>query len=738
MRRITSVLLLFVMIQLTISVEIAVAKFFPKEPTRAFGNGQINRIAYSPDGDLLAISGSQGFFLYEPETLAQVAHLAGEVGIIRTIAFSPGGTLLASGEEDSNIRLWNIATHEQIHAFTAHNLRINSVDFSPDGPFLASASSDGTVRVWNIEKKRQVASLDTQKVAEHIPTQVIFSPNGNLVAIAVLNGQLILWDFQTQKIRRQIDHQLSFPEIALSLDGKMLLSVASTDNRGDLKFWDVGTGKLLALQNNTENRRLTAHPNRNIVASFNWWHPTPVRIWDVGQKTELAQLPVKGNVLSVAFNPVSDQLALTAGGTTIQIWDIATQKLVRKKETHTGWIASHAISPNGETLATSHSDYTVRLWDIERGVERVRLIGHTTVPRVLVFSPDGAMLASGKSRTVHIWDAAHGTERTRFDLTGPLNFVFSPDSRKLIVANDFHTVQVWDIATEKVLATLQGEDGAARGVAAELAISSDGKHLASTEASKVIHLWNFETLRRKSLPRGHLFTIRSLAFSPDGQILASGDSEGNVIVWNIETKKHITTVKGSRPKSMTFSPDGQYLLLETERRLDKIIHGEVIAFRWRDGTEEDRLTFKSPNSRPSAILSKDGKRIITGGDQILLWDVNLPSLAIEPMKTQLTLWGDVKQTALLQNYPNPFNPETWIPYQLASDSVVTLTIYNVNGERIRQLGLGEKPAGIYQTKADAIHWDGRTEQGEAAPSGIYFYTLDAAAHTHSRKMILLK
>ena len=151
----------------------------------------------------------------------------------------------------------------------------------------------------------------------------------------------------------------------------------------------------------------------------------------------------------------------------------------------------------------------------------------------------------------------------------------------------------------------------------------------------------------------------------------------------------------------------------------------------------DRLTFKNPGLS-SVALSRDGKRLITRGEQILLWDVNLPSLAIEPMGKQLTLWGDVKQTALLQNYPNPFNPETWIPYQLASDSVVTLTIYNLNGERIRQIDLGEKPAGIYQTKVDAINWDGRTEQGEAAPSGIYFYTLDAAEYTHSRKMILLK
>ncbi len=737
MRRITSVLLLFVMIQLTASVEISVAKLFPKEPTKAFGNGTILEIAYSPDGDLLAVAGTQGVFLYDPKTLDQVVHLARGAGPIHAIAFSPNGTLLASGGRDTEIRLWNIETHEQIHAFTTHNSTVSSVNFSADGTVLTSASSDGTVRVWDIEKKRQVAALDIQKLTAYPPTQVIFSPNGSLVVIAALNGKLVLWDFQTEQIIRQIDHQFGVTSIALSLDGKTLISIASRDGRGDLKFWDVGTGKQIAIQQNTQNQRLIAHPNRNIVASFKGGRAPPVRIWDVDQKTELVQFPVDSIVFSVAFDPVNDQFALIAGSTTIQIWDIATQKLVREKETHIGGIFAQTISPNGDTFATSHSDYSVRLWDIESGGERVRFIGHTTVPDVLAFSSDGAMLASGRSKTVHIWDVAHGTERARFDLTGPLNFVFSPDNRKLIGANDFHTIKVWDIAEKKLLAILQGEDGDGTGIEAELTISPDGKHLASTESSTAIHLWNFETLRRRSLLRGHLFNIRSLAFSPDGQILASGDSKGNVIVWDIETKKQITAFKGGNPKSLTFSPDGQYVLLETRRRLAKITQGEVIAVRWQDGREVDRLTFKNPGFARLS-LSKDGKRLITSGEQILLWDVNLPSLAIEPMDKHLTFWGDVKQTALFQNYPNPFNPETWIPYQLASDSVVTLTIYNLNGERIRQIDLGEKPAGIYQTQADAIHWDGRTDKGEAASSGIYFYTLDAAAHTHSRKMILLK
>ena len=82
-----------------------------------------------------------------------------------------------------------------------------------------------------------------------------------------------------------------------------------------------------------------------------------------------------------------------------------------------------------------------------------------------------------------------------------------------------------------------------------------------------------------------------------------------------------------------------------------------------------------------------------------------------------------KETALLPNYPNPFNPETWIPYQLAKPADVTLTIYTVNGQVVRQLSLGHQLAGIYQSKNRAAYWDGRNAVGESVASGLYFYTL---------------
>ena len=105
---------------------------------------------------------------------------------------------------------------------------------------------------------------------------------------------------------------------------------------------------------------------------------------------------------------------------------------------------------------------------------------------------------------------------------------------------------------------------------------------------------------------------------------------------------------------------------------------------------------------------------------------------------QLLLVLVPKETALLPNYPNPFNPETWIPYHLAKDADVTLTIYAIDGQVVRRLALGHQPAGMYQNRSRAAYWDGRNAFGEPVASGVYFYTLTAGDFTATRKMLIRK
>ena len=136
------------------------------------------------------------------------------------------------------------------------------------------------------------------------------------------------------------------------------------------------------------------------------------------------------------------------------------------------------------------------------------------------------------------------------------------------------------------------------------------------------------------------------------------------------------------------------------------------------------------------LTAADIQRMLTQARQLALTDpAYLRGIAVLEQLLALLL---PKETALLANYPNPFNPETWIPYQLAKPSEVTLHIYTVNGTLVRVLVLGHQSAGRYQSRSRAAYWDGRNSFGEAVASGVYFYTLTAGDFTATRKMLIRK
>ena len=105
---------------------------------------------------------------------------------------------------------------------------------------------------------------------------------------------------------------------------------------------------------------------------------------------------------------------------------------------------------------------------------------------------------------------------------------------------------------------------------------------------------------------------------------------------------------------------------------------------------------------------------------------------------QLLVTARPEKTQLFANYPNPFNPETWIPYELATDTHVKITIYNTQGVVIRTLQFGHQSAGYYTDRDRAAYWDGRNALGEQVASGLYFYQLETDEMSSMRKMVILK
>ena len=138
---------------------------------------------------------------------------------------------------------------------------------------------------------------------------------------------------------------------------------------------------------------------------------------------------------------------------------------------------------------------------------------------------------------------------------------------------------------------------------------------------------------------------------------------------------------------------------------------------------------------------------LASGDNLLSWSVFVTdgmdtvlsddsvrylTLALEQLDTQPTSIQP-NRISLNQNYPNPFNPVTKITFELAKSEFVTLNVYDVNGNLVKNLINREKVPGEYD-----VNWDGTNKAKENVAGGVYFYRIDTNSYSSTKKMILLK
>ena len=187
------------------------------------------------------------------------------------------------------------------------------------------------------------------------------------------------------------------------------------------------------------------------------------------------------------------------------------------------------------------------------------------------------------------------------------------------------------------------------------------------------------------------------------------------IVWEVSgvnLKDFRVTVKNlsNDHATMTVAADGQGYQLKVEA-----------------GSTGNILVISAQSPDPKVAV-QPLRYTITAADVLRGW-IQLPALVAYEIPIE---------TVLLANYPNPFNPETWIPYRLAEDAWVTLTIYDQSGQVVRSLDVGHRGAAVYESRSKAIYFDGRNNHGEQVSSGVYFYHLSAGSYSQTRKMLILK
>jgi eukaryotic-like serine/threonine-protein kinase len=589
-------------------------------------------LSFSPDGRRLATTDNHQVRCWDVELARQI--WSSEAPDNHTIAWSPVSSLLAGGGSDHRVRLWDASTGIGVAALTGHTDIINMVRFFPDGRRLASASYDRTVRIWDVAKRREVGSPLTHD--DPVLSLAVIN-DGHELAAGLAGGKLALWTLQGGK--PQLRLKTSWYSGFQPWLGGQPLSMAFSDAGAILGT--AGPGGILRAVKRTGGGLLFTLSGKDIA-------PT-----------------------SAAYSANGALLATVSQSNELTIWNTATWHGRRAFECPLSVIRRLAFSPDGKCLATSGGscddpqpppargfpadpnlrfpvvtaetdslkrsqqpvfrDFvpwqatsdTLRFWDLPTGREQRLLEAQPTVVPLSEIAwsrsqSDGRPAAAAR---LHLGRMASGGRRNILVAAGNDSGIWAWDmQQRTLLAhfylNDRMGKQIAESAlNQPPLVPQQALVGGA--LAPQLALSPDGKVLATLDGDGVVKLWDTNTWTQIAALPDKQTAARFLAFSPDGGTLAV-NHRGQIRFYDRQTARRRVSIGEETASGILcglFSPDGEVLTLGT-------LDGSVRRIDVATGRPLTSL-FGHLDAVSSLAYAPDGRTLATGSwdRTVRLWHV---------------------------------------------------------------------------------------------------------------------
>lgn len=409
------------------------------------GRGQVFTATFSLEGEQVIVGSSIGVWVYntlELDTETEPTFIASELPV-KLMTVSPDASLIAGAQDDVVVML--DATDGSVLATVDTNSYLTALAFSPDGSILATGHSDDSIKLWTLDDIMSGTATATLAGHTNDPRTLAFSPDGSVLASGSDDDTVRLWDVVGGSELIQIAAGVDINVLQFTPDGSLLVT---GDDNGIVTVWDAATGEALTKFEEGKHTQavisIDVSPDGTLVASGSW--DDDIRVWDIvageqksigtGADAEAWIQPEMGDVLSVEFSPDGSILLVAGSEEFVGLYDVEGRDPILTAQGHTDGIEAFAFNPDATLLSFSDSDGDVWIWDVAAAQEITQIphildIGSFSSENFtgLVYAPNGEFLVVEGSFGVTLLDPSTGETLSELSAGGlPDSVAVSPDS----------------------------------------------------------------------------------------------------------------------------------------------------------------------------------------------------------------------------------------------------------------------------------------------------------------------